>query len=166
MSGGQGVRQPGGRLAGALYALYGGALAGMAAARGALARAGGCGVRVDKAAQREALRACLAGAAARSRAAGRPGRRRDDPDRVHEELIYRDLGFLGFPSPGWFRDSARDAGELSSVPAGGCGERLLDLDERLAVLDERLRGLPGSARHLAAGARHREALRDAPEIGR
>jgi hypothetical protein len=146
--------------------VYGGALAAAAAARAALARAGGCGVRVDKAAQEEALRACLAGAAARSRAAGRPRRRREDPDRVRAELIYRDLGFLGFPPPRWFRDSARAAGELGFAPAGSCGERLLDLDGRLIGLDERLTDLLGFARHPAADARHREALGDAREIGR
>ena len=173
VSAGQGMQRPGGRLARALRALYGGALAAAAAARAALARAGGCGVRVDKAAQAEALRACLAGAAARSRAAGRPARRREDPDRVHAEVIYGELGLLGFPPPGWLRDSARAAGEPSLVPAGSRGERLLDLDERLLDLDERLTGvderltgLLGFARRPAADARHREALGDAREIGR
>ena len=165
MSAGQGT-QPGGRLAGALYALYGRALAAAAAVRAALARAGGCGVRVDKAAQAEALRACLADAAARKRAAGRPGRRREDPDRVRAERICGDLGFLGFLPPGWVHDSARGAGEPGLVPAGSRGERLLDLDERLAGLDERLTGLQGFARRPATGARHREALGDAREMGR
>ena len=156
------MQRPGGRLARALRALYGGALAAAAAARAALARAGGCGVRVDKAAQAEALRACLAGAAARKRAAGRPRKRREDRDRVHAEILYGDLGLLGFPPPGWGR-CVRAAG---FGRAGNRGERLTGLDGRLADLEERLTGLAGSACRPTAGARRREALGDAREIGR
>jgi hypothetical protein len=71
--------------------------------RAALARAGS-GVRADKAAQEEALRLCLASHAARHRTASRPRRRREDPRRIHEEIIYGNLGCLGFLPPGWGRD--------------------------------------------------------------
>ena len=60
----------------------------LGAVRAALARTG-TGVRVDRAAQEEALRLCLASAAARRRVpAGRRGRGEctEDPDRLLREL--------------------------------------------------------------------------------
>jgi hypothetical protein len=118
--------------------------------RAALARLGG-GVRVDRAAQEEALREVLAGAAARRRAGERPGARRDGPDRLRG-----DPGSGPATRPG---SSARAAGEprLAEV-----GRRIGRAGGLLAVIEaarrDELTGVPGFAR--------RREARGGLEIGR
>ena len=60
-------------------------------------------VRVDKAAQEEALRLCLASHNAARRAARRPRGRREDPGRSRAEIRFGDMGLLGFMPSGWGR---------------------------------------------------------------
>ena len=139
---------PGGAFAGVLRALCGRAAAAAAAARAALALAGpgDWGVRIDKAAQEEVLRACFAEAAARrrARAAWRARGGGGGPGRLDEQL--------GFAGPGRSRGPDRLAGLLGFAPAGRSREQMTDL--------------LGFARRPVAGERRREALRDDREIGR
>jgi len=139
---GGGRAAPGGAFAWVLRVLRGRAVAVAAAARASLAQARDCGVRIDRAAQEEALRACLADAAARrrARAAGRARGGGEGPGRLDEQL--------GFAGPG--REPLLDL--LGFVPAGRSREQMTDL--------------LGFARRPVAGAGRREALRDAREIGR
>jgi hypothetical protein len=124
-------------MAGALRALCGGALAAGSALRAVLARAGSR-VRVDKRAQEQALKSCLASAAALRARAGsgreRPGQRTTrEPEAVRRPGPDRLPCLLGFVPDGWGRDlTLEDVTGVVPRPAlaGVARRHELDLGER------------------------------------
>jgi hypothetical protein len=143
-------------------ALYGGVLDGVRVVRTVLARAGG-GVRVDQAAQQEALRAVLADAAARRRVRpGGPARAVDGPCLAQVTRRIERAAELLAVIEAARRDEPRLAQVARRIGRAGGLVAVLEAARR----DEPTVEVPGLARSVRdPGSRPREA-RGGLEIGR